>query len=195
MASAADFHGKVTATAAEIDVLYRYMEQAERYLEYGAGGTTRMACEAGVQNVFSVETSLEFCKSIIETRDLQIYISTGRLTLVHANMGKTGSWGKPISPKLNQIRFYLSLPSKFGNCDLVLIDGRYRVAAAAASSLALAPGGVIMIHDYFSRPNYHVVERFLTPIERRDTLAVFRNAEVDPAVAQDILESHLTDFA
>lgn len=195
MTKASDYHGTIVATSAEIDVLFRYMSDAERYLEFGAGGTTRMACEIGVQSIFSIETSFAFCKSIIEEKGLQAYISADRLKLIHASMGPTGGWGTPLKPKASQIRHYVSLPSRIGNCDLVLIDGRYRVATTAAATLALAPGGTILIHDYVNRPGYHVVERFLTRIETCNTLAAFKRSDVDDAIVREVLESHLTDHA
>lgn len=195
MARAADFYGTMVATPAEIDVLFRYMSESERYLEYGSGGTTKMACDVGVQSVFSVETSLDFCRSLIEEKGLQAYISTDRLRLIHASMGPTGGWGVPLSPKTGQLKYYVSLPSKIGDCDLVLIDGRYRVAVAAAAALALAPGGTIMIHDYANRPSYHVVEQFLTRTELCNTLAVFKKADMDEAITRDVLERHLTDYS
>ncbi|MAO75600.1 MAG: hypothetical protein CL699_04770, partial [Chloroflexi bacterium] len=47
--------------------------------------------------------------------------------------------------------------------DVVLIDGRFRVACFLKSLLHAPPNTVILFDDYINRPHYHVVEEFLTP--------------------------------
>ena len=41
-----------------------------------------------------------------------------------------------------------------GEVDLVLVDGRFRVACALAGLARLAPGALVMVHDFWSRAAY-----------------------------------------
>lgn len=179
---------KIHATAAEIDEIARRMRESSCYLEYGSGGTTLLACELGVQSITSIDTDLAFCTQLIEKYSLRSYIDTGRLALRHVNIGKTGNWGYPLStPPERQIHNYISWPSKIDGIDLILIDGRYRVAVAAAAALAITSNTVIMFHDYFDRPQYGLVEEFLAPVGRVERLAVFRKIEGAEEKARAIL--------
>ena len=164
------------------------MQDSSFYLEYGSGGTTLLACEIGVQSITSVDTDLTFCTQLIERYKLRKYIDTGRLALRHVNIGPTGNWGYPISrPKDRQIHNYISWPKKVDAIDLILIDGRYRVAVAAAAALTVSTETVIMIHDYFIRPQYSVVEQFLVLVGRVEQLAIFRKLEGAEEKARAIL--------
>ena len=41
-----------------------------------------------------------------------------------------------------------------GNADFVFVDGRFRIACALNSLPRLAPGGVLLMHDFWSRAAY-----------------------------------------
>jgi len=46
--------------------------------------------------------------------------------------------------------------------NVILIDGRFRVACFLASLLLAKPGTIILFDDYVNRPHYHVVEKHLS---------------------------------
>jgi len=76
--------------------------------------------------------------------------------------------------------------------DLVLIDGRFRVACFLHSLLAAEPGTPILFDDYSNRPHYHLVEESY-PIEQTEgRQALFRvPAELDREVIGRELEGFL----
>ena len=73
--------------------------------------------------------------------------------------------------------------------DVVLVDGRFRVAWALAAFRHLAPGGKLLVHD-FERPEYHVLLRFYDMVQKVDTLALLTPK---PTVDHDALRRALSD--
>ncbi len=121
------------------------------YLEYGAGESTLIAKE--ICNVTSIETDIEWAKK------------TGA---IHVDIGKTASWGYPVNPPtIKQLSDYLSYAKGY-TYDIMLIDGRFRVAVAY-----FAKDCEFMIHDY-NRKEYHIIETFAHKLHQVETLALFK---------------------
>lgn len=168
------YYNKIVATQNEINLIYDTMFNAQSYVEFGAGGTTKLACEAGIQQIDSIETDVDFCETIIERHDLRKFIDTNRLKIHHVNIGQTREWGYPIIlPSENQINAYLGKAVLAESADVVLIDGRYRVACGATIYKHLKQGKKLLIHDYFSRKNYKVLEEIFNLEQQVDDLAIF----------------------
>ena len=58
--------------------------------------------------------------------------------------------------------------------DLVLIDGRFRVACFLHSRLAAEAGTPSLFDDYTNRPQYHLVEEFCPNEQTEGREALFR---------------------
>jgi hypothetical protein len=63
------------------------------------------------------------------------------------------------------------IPTKFS---AILVDGRFRVACALHAIDYLDNNGILLVHDYTNRPQYHVIEQFYRKIGGVETLAVFQ---------------------
>ena len=175
----APYLNDIVATPAETRELERRFKNANSYLEFGSGGTTALACHSGVQRITSVETDLSFLSSLIQRYSLRRFIDTGRLSMRHVEVGRTGKWGYPrTTPPDRQIENYLSWPKMVPDADLVLLDGRFRVATAAECAIRYDANTEILIHDYQDREQYRIVESFMTLTDCTDSLAMFRP---DPA--------------
>jgi hypothetical protein len=145
---------------------------AANYLEYGSGGSTYAAAKIGV-NFATVESDADFLDRVREKiRGDGLAKQFGQL-YHHADIGPTGDWGFPLdhrNPSVDQLakyRRYSDPPaelSRDGNSlpDLVLVDGRFRVACVlkVLRMLGDKTGWTIVIDDYVDRPYYHVVEEF-----------------------------------
>ena len=59
----------------------------------------------------------------------------------------------------------------------MLIDGRFRVACTLNCILNTPPNCRIIIHDFWNRPNYHIVLPFLETKAKADTLGLFTKKE------------------
>lgn len=126
--------------------------------------------------VRSVDTSEHWKTHVAEQLSVQQRAQT---TLIHVDLGPVRNWGFPVSYN-NRARF----PDYFGapwaerfDPDLVLIDGRFRVACFLTSLLRATAGTLILFDDYTERAYYHIVETFLAPEQRSDRQAVFRVPE------------------
>jgi hypothetical protein len=147
------------------------------YLEYGSGGSTVYASTvAKTKVIISVESDPTWVDKIRKS----LSGSESNLVLDHCDVGEVGAWGTPTSKaKAEQFWKYPTTPwraaAMHGHVpDLVLIDGRFRVACFLYSLLSAKPGTTLLFDDYFDRPNYSVVEEFCEFVDRRGRMAVFR---------------------
>jgi hypothetical protein len=172
-------------------------------LEYGSGGSTLFAARCGV-SVIAVETSRRF------TRELNYRLNkldANNAQVIHCDVGPTERWGWPVDtdPTEKNVaawRHYLELPwqvalAKQSSPELVLVDGRFRVACVAYSAAQIARLGSnasILLDDY-ERENYAPVET-ICRIEQRHGRLV--NLRVRPDVSRTQIEAmfrtYLTDI-
>ncbi|MCV7431896.1 hypothetical protein [Mycolicibacterium bacteremicum] len=135
------------------------LKGADCYLEFGSGGSTYLAAQLGVRFA-TVESDRKFLDAVraqIEGHDLlrpsQIFH--------HADIGPTGRWGRPLgrvdSERMQQFRRYSDAPTGF-DCvpDLVLIDGRFRVACAL-KAMSRYPAATVIVDDFLGRPHYEIL--------------------------------------
>lgn len=95
--------------------------------------------------------------------------------MVHVDLGELGSWGRPIDYS-HRARFssYIAAPWQFdAKPDVVLVDGRFRVACFLKSLLEAAPGTTILFDDYTERSHYHLVEEYADRTDTCGTQAKF----------------------
>lgn len=163
-----------------ISALAEYLKKASTYLEFGMGGSTILAAKIGVPNIFSVDSSQEWVNSV--TAQIAQISLKGKVQLLYANVGPTGAWGYPLNSDsvINWPAYYSgpwrAVRSAGLQPDLVLVDGRFRVACFLYSLLHLKQGATVLWDDYANRPEYHVVEQFLQPSAYHDEMAVFHIA-------------------
>jgi hypothetical protein len=147
------------------------------YLEYGCGGSTVYAAKvANVPSIIAVDTSQEWVDRVTAS----IQGSEGRFFIEHCDLGPTGDWGVPKSDEKRKFFWrYVVTPwntAKQNSLtpELVLIDGRFRIASFLFSLLSAPEGTTILFNDYFDRPHYAVAEEFCRVDQRRGRMAVFK---------------------
>lgn len=181
------------------------MRQSDVYLEYGSGGSSILGASLG-KKIFSVDSDWMFQKQVRKTLAKCNFENNAQLTLIYANIGMTREWGVPLSTKctpgrLRKWRRYAVLPwdiMRVENLspDLVLIDGRFRVACALESlkNLNANSDAKILFDDYFEREHYSVVEQFGDLIEKVGRMAVFKPKSVDPEKIASTLAEYSADW-
>jgi len=171
----------------------RYVSNVGCYLEYGAGGSTVRAAQLGAQHVVSVDSSREWVKAVrasVGDRS-QIY-------LLHCDIGIVGAWGRPTDQQgLRGYHAYMSLPwssarRKTLTPNMVLIDGRFRVACFLYSLICAQPGTIILFDDYVNRERYHVVEEFCRPTSLHGRMALFT---VDKGFALEDIVARIAEYS
>ena len=179
----------------EIDFFSSELLSSRIYLEYGSGGSTKLAVGLpNIESITSVESDPTYIEGYLRSDvDVQLAIDSERLRFIVPDIGATGDWGKPQNnSKIHLWPNYALCPFMHGyKPDLILIDGRFRVACALAAALQ-APNSTILMHDYANRYRYHILEKFFILNKCVDTLARFRlKSSFDEKFARKLLRSYL----
>ena len=129
----------------------------------------------------SVETDPQWISHLREHRSIAKAERSGRLCLLHADVGPVGNWGIPTGEHgTERYANYAPLPWAIcDNPDLVLVDGRFRVASALVALLRGGSKTKIAFHDFWERPHYHAILPFVDCEDSADTLAIFKKPSAD----------------
>jgi hypothetical protein len=164
-------------TAEEENCYEHLLSQSKSVVEYGIGGSTLMALnQRGVTKLVSVESDPCWVADVSQVSVVSSAISRGIARIIHVDIGAVGDWGKPIDEeKIDQWFKYPAAPwVHIDHPDLIFVDGRFRVACIIESAMKAQPHTLIAVHDFWNRPQYHVVLPFLEWHQSRGTLGVFR---------------------
>lgn len=156
------------------------------YGEYGCGQSTKWMLANTGAAVHSVDSSDEWVARIKSEA-----AALDRLDLRWVDVGRIGDWGRPLGyEKRRRFRDYVFSPWDRGeDPDLVLIDGRFRVASFFATLLRARPGTIVLFDDYVGRAQYEIVEEFVPLGERCGRQACFAvPAGIDKVEASRMLE-------
>jgi tetratricopeptide (TPR) repeat protein len=159
------------------DVVSELLAKSKCFLEYGAGGSTILAAARGVNHVYSVESDQAFFQDI--ERQINEMNTKSKFHPVYVDLGKTGKFGYPEDK--SKVKAWPNYPtnvwhrlSQEGQTpDLILVDGRFRVACFLASLLSCQTGTYLMFDDYYDRPHYHVAEKYAKVVRKVGRLAIF----------------------
>lgn len=148
------------------------------YLEYGAGGSTRIAASLGVPHVFSVESDAAWAEAV--RREVSHAPRGGFVKVRTVDIGATGRFGYPVGRESVEtwpdypIAIWRDIEEQNVTPDVVLIDGRFRVACFLVSLLKCRPGTLVLFDDYVGREKrYGLVEELLKPVDIKDRMALF----------------------
>jgi len=162
-----------------INVLENRLCACKAYLEFGSGGSTILAARLGVPSIISVDSSAEWVERVSNEIRREYIKYQGSITVLHADIGSTGDWGYPLdTTKITQWPSYYCGAWKLAldagiNPDLILVDGRFRVACFLLTLVHAKKGSTILFDDYVGRPEYHSVEILIRPICFHDNMAEF----------------------
>ncbi|QTD56252.1 hypothetical protein [Parasphingorhabdus cellanae] len=153
----------------EFDSLFREkIQQAQYYLEFGSGASTVLAAKAGVKTL-CVETDRKYSDAVRKKVGVKAPV-----TIIYSDIGLTEEWGYPVFTRPSMIKYarwrnytekafaQIEQSEKFP--DMVLVDGRFRVACALATAYHAVEAKAncsLYIDDYVGRPHYEQVEGFL----------------------------------
>jgi hypothetical protein len=178
------------------------LETSRSYLEYGSGGSTILANRL-VDTLVSVDSDAHFLADV--RRKLAQDGHRTMAKLIHVNIGLTQEWGKPVftRPTRRRVRRWEDYPtapwryfrSIAQQPDLILVDGRFRVACVLESLLSLSPlsDTQILLDDYASRPHYRVVEQFAA-VEMAGRMAILRPRRlIDQIQARRLVKQFCAD--
>merc|ERR1711964_861016 len=163
------------------------MDRSTNYFEFGSGGSTeRAVSRQNIRKIHVVENDMKWVSTLRARPDISAAENAGRLRFSALDFGPVGLNAYPLAKSplamrkwpaySEQIKLFAATP-----WDLVLVDGRFRVACALKTlqTITNPVRTKVLIHDY-ERLGYHVVENFSTPIQREGRLVVLqKKAHVD----------------
>ena len=125
--------------------------------------------------------------------------------LIHANIGLTQEWGRPIfrrpePRRLRRWRTYVEAPwaalrELHATPDTVLVDGRFRVACALETVRNLgADSPCRILFDDYQRDFYHPIEAFAELVEMQGRMGVFRTQPNDADALARALDEFCRDW-
>lgn len=162
----------------EKELLKKYVQNATNYLEFGLGGSTIFSLINSDANIISIDTNKDWISFMKSYKFIKNNLDK-RLSIYYIDIGPTKGWGYPVDESKNENFhkfsseiFKLTDPSIY---DLILVDGRFRVACTLQSILNCQNNKnlKILIHDYSFRDEYKVVEKYLNRDESINSLYVF----------------------
>jgi hypothetical protein len=171
----------------------RALRGARTYLEYGSGGSTVLAAGI-VDRLVSVESDHIFARAV----RAKVEGSRANTTMLMPDIGFTRHLGipffaKPRSWRVRRWKTYPKAPwAAFPDLkpDLVLIDGRFRVACALETLLHVDHEVPILIDDYVGR-DYRAVEQFADLVGMHGRMAHFRRKHsIDSVACKSVLEDY-----
>ncbi|MGB7408771.1 MAG: hypothetical protein WA908_09710 [Pontixanthobacter sp.] len=182
------------------------------YVEYGAGASSLLASDAGVPTI-SIESDAAYAKAVQDAlsqgkRDIPSDSSVINEVRV-ADIGTTEDWGSPlwIVPVARHAERWKAYPEAGPKAiaalgrfpDLVLVDGRFRVACCLAmirAAIRESAETQILFDDYVLREQYAGVEDVLgTPeLIGRAALFTIQPATLNKADIDRAYERTLSDY-
>lgn len=148
----------------DLDMFYKYLDNATVFLEYGSGGSTY---QATIRNNIGMVYSIESDKQWHDKLRCMITDSS-KVSYIHRNINTLpDTWGHP-GPNCNntQKQNYSNFPVVNKDVDFVLIDGRFRVACCLKLFKSISYKCLIAFDDFIPRKQYHIVLQFYDIIEK-----------------------------
>jgi hypothetical protein len=153
-------------------LFYKYLNKATHYMEFGSGGSTYQASiRPNIKSICTVESDLEWIKK------LKLTISKEFIDYNYIDIKAIpNSWGYPGKDcKPDDMKKYSDVRVR-SDTDLVLIDGRFRVACCLKLFEQIKDTCIIAFDDFLDRKEYHIVLDYYTIIEQttNNSLVILR---------------------
>jgi protein O-GlcNAc transferase len=155
----------------DIVLFNKYLDNASVYFEFGSGGSTYQAfIKNNVKKIYSVESDFDWHNK------LKLIIgNTDKINFIFNEMDvRSNSWGHPgpNCSREQKIDYsshieYLSKEEKKA-IDLILIDGRFRVACCLKCFNEINNECFIIFDDFLNREEYHVVLDYYFIVEKTE---------------------------
>lgn len=166
------------------DLFYYYLDRCSHYFEYGSGGSTYQASiRKNINSIHSVESDYDWYQK------LKSGISDKRIKLQYYNLySRPNNWGYPgPESTLSDWKKYSGAivklpPIQRSNIDLILIDGRFRVACCLNCHRVIKPDCLILFDDFLNRPEYHIVLKYFHIVNQTsdNRMVVLKKKEISP---------------
>lgn len=174
-------------------LFYKYLDKTNNYFEYGSGGSTYQASiRKNIKSIYSVESDI-----VWQIKLKQIIKNTNIRYIFNEMDTRSNDWGNPgknatDKQKINYSNHMANLnKEEQKSLDLVLIDGRFRVACCLKCYDIINENCVIAFDDFLNRSHYHIVLKYFDIIEKtKDNRMVILRKRKNMIVPQEIIRKY-----
>ncbi|OHT14810.1 hypothetical protein TRFO_14735 [Tritrichomonas foetus] len=171
-------------------LFYRYLDKARRFFEFGSGGSTYQAAKRGIF-IYSVESDVKWHQKIQN----DFGGNYKNIVFLTVDLHSDGNWGTPgPDTTINDWVKYSRAYKREYHCDTFLIDGRFRVACALNIFTEIDDDTIVIIHDFFNRPKYHVILDFYDIVEKGTVTVVLRKKQGIQPPSRELLDKYEKNF-
>ena len=167
----------------EIIALSYFMNPNNIYFEFGSGGSTNLASYYNIKT-YSVESDVKWHEILKNNNIIANYIT---IDLKVRDSGYPGN-----ETNLDDWKKYIQAYKKEYNANVILIDGRFRVACALDLFPKIKKDTIIFVHDY-ERLQYHILEKFYIKVIIWDTLALLIKNPKVTKIPQNLYNYYLKE--
>lgn len=166
-----------------------FLTKDTTFFEFGSGCTSVIA-KYYAKKTYAVEGNKEWYEKGIKNglKD----------NIIFKNIkpdGKGGLWSTPgKESNLQDWKKYFQSYKEEYNADVILIDGRFRVACAFDIFSKIKENTIILIHEYI-RPQYLIIEKYYDYIYHWDTLYMFKKKPNINEIPLDFQKRYWNDSA
>jgi protein O-GlcNAc transferase len=175
-------------------MFYKYLDKATVYFEYGSGGSTYQAnIRKNISKIYSVESDIEWLNK------LKHKINSDKLVLFYNEMdvrpntlGYPGKDSIPIQ-LINYSNQILNISKdEQQKIDLLLIDGRFRVACCLKLFDIIGSDCLIAFDDFLNRKEYHIVLDYYNIIEKTvdQRMVILQKKKGIISIPEDIIKKY-----
>ena len=156
----------------DVPMFYKYLDKSTSYFEFGSGGSTyQAALRKNIKTIYSVESDEKWHNKL--KAELKKY---KHIKYLYCDLETPGNnWGYPgkncsdSKKKAYSHCIHQLTPEEKKKIDLILIDGRFRVACALKSFNVMSDNCVLAFDDFIERKYYHIILDYFTIIEKSST--------------------------
>jgi len=164
---------KPLMTNNEIKAFSSFLKKDNIYFEFGSGGSTNLAFYYKLKKIYSVDSDVRW-HSQLKDSNINVTYITVDLKSKPNNLGYPG----PETTVEDWKKYVQSYKTEY-NADIILIDGRFRVACGLDIFSKIRNNTLVFIHDYNNRKKYHILEKYYIKIISWGTLAgFFKNTNI-----------------
>ncbi len=171
-------------------LFYKYLNNCKNYLEYGSGGSSyQAAIRPYIKNIVSVESDKIWynkLKTIIINPNFKYnYIELNALP---------DTYGFPNNASIDMMKLYPSIIEKYKdiNFDLILIDGRFRVACALICFKYIDNNCILIVDDITERHYYNEIYSYYDKIDGAGRMVVFKKKNI-PEPSFILINKYIND--
>lgn len=158
----------------DVKLLTKYYSKASVYFEWGSGTSTIYASQI-IPKIYSVESDYPFHRIV-----MSLIPQNRDVTYLTVDLHGTKNLGYPKGATWQEIHNYYTAYKKEYNADLILIDGRFRVACGLHLLDKIDNNTIVMAHDFPNRQEYFILKNYYELIETGDILTIMKKKHCCP---------------